>query len=118
MSRFWVGDKPGADTLAALVPKTVQRKLDTRRRSRSPRKEPPKKPAGPPGGPAGFFGGSLRGERERRRVSSLRWTVSGTSAASVSAFGLSPTQKRDIGLFVGASREQLLLLTQCVFHVR
>ena len=50
MSRFWVGDKPGADTLAALVPKTVQRKLDTRRRSRSPRKEPPKKPAGPPGG--------------------------------------------------------------------
>ena len=50
MSRFWVGDKPGADTLAALVPETVQRKLETRRRSRSPRKEPPKKPAGPPGG--------------------------------------------------------------------
>ena len=50
MSRFWVGDKPGADTLAALVPETVQRKLETRRRSRSPRKEPPKKPSGPPGG--------------------------------------------------------------------
>jgi len=50
MSRFWVGDKPSTDTLAALVPETVQRKLETRRRSRSPRKEPPKKPAGPPGG--------------------------------------------------------------------
>ena len=49
MSRFWVGDKPGADALAALVPETVQRKLETRRRSRSPRKEPPKKPAGTPG---------------------------------------------------------------------
>jgi hypothetical protein len=50
MSLFWVGDKPDADALAALVPNSVQRKLDTRRRSRSPRKAPPKKPSGPPGG--------------------------------------------------------------------
>jgi len=49
MSRFWVGEKPSAD-LSALFPQHIQRKLETRRRSRSPRKEPPKKPAGPPGG--------------------------------------------------------------------
>ena len=49
MSRFWVGEQPSAD-LAALVPQHVQRKLDTRRRARSPRPAPPKKPAGPPGG--------------------------------------------------------------------
>ena len=45
MSRFWVGTSRRRRRRARWSrSETVQRKLETRRRSRSPRKEPPKKP--------------------------------------------------------------------------